>query len=67
MSTATISSKLSDLGTFEINGERFVVLKKDYLDEILTLTQSFDAGEKLLKTGKTRSFSEFVKNLARRR
>ena len=67
MSTATLSRKLHDLSTFEVKGEEFVVLKKDYLDEILTLAQSFDAGEKLLKFDKTRSFSEFIKAFARKK
>ena len=67
MSTTTLSRRLSEFGTLEMKGEEFVVLKKEYLDELLTITHSFDAGEKLLKTGKTRSFSEFFKNLPRKR
>jgi len=47
-------------------GEKFVVLKKEYLDELLVLLQSVIMGEKLLKEKKTRSFDEFLKSLSKR-
>jgi hypothetical protein len=45
-------------------GEKFVVLKKEYLDEPLILLKSVFVGEKLLKEKKTRSFDEFLKSLS---
>ena len=55
------------MSAFEIRGEKFVVLKKDYLDELIILMKSFIDGEQLLKSGKTRSFSEFSKTSSKRK
>ncbi len=57
----------STTGTFEIKGETFIVLKKEYMDELLTLMKSVVTGEKLLRLGKTRSFGEFIRSLPRKR
>jgi hypothetical protein len=54
------------VGDLEIRGERFVVLKKEYLDELLILLKSVFVGEKLLKEKKTRSFNEFLKSLSKK-
>lgn len=54
-------------GTFEVKGETFVVLKKEYIDELLTLMKSVVTGEKLLRSGKTRSFDEFLVSLPRKK
>jgi len=64
----TIFSKkrIKNLGNLEIMGEKFVVLKKEYLEELLTLLKSVVEGEKLLKEKKTRTFSEFLKTLSKK-
>lgn len=67
MPTITIPKKINTIDTFEIKGEKFVVLKKEYLDELIILMKSFMTGEKLLAEGKTRSFSEFLKNISKQR
>ena len=67
MAAITIPKKLKTIDTFEIKGERFIVLKKDYLDELLILMRSFINGERILKEGKTRSFNEFLRTISRRR
>jgi hypothetical protein len=54
------------VSNFEIMGEKFVVLKKEYLNELLTLLKSVFVGEKLLKEKKTRSFDEFLKSLSKK-
>lgn len=54
-------------GTFKVKGESFIVLKKEYMDELLTLMKSVVTGEKLLRSGRTRSFGEFLKSLSHRR
>lgn len=54
-------------GTFEVKGETFIVLRKEYVDELLTLMKSVVTGEKLLRSGKTRSFGEFLKFLSLKR
>ena len=64
MATITIPQKLN---TFEVRGEKFVVLKKESLDELLVLMKSVSTGEKLLREGKTRSFTEFLKSVKRRK
>ena len=64
MATITIPQKLN---TFEVRGEKFVVLKKENLDELLVLMKSVSTGEKLLREGKTRSFTEFLKSVKRRK
>lgn len=48
--------------SFDVKGEEFVVLKKDHFKELIALFNSVIAGEKLLKTGKTRSFEDFIKS-----
>ncbi|HEY4475702.1 MAG TPA: hypothetical protein VJB92_03205 [Candidatus Paceibacterota bacterium] len=65
VTTATIK-KIDTLNTLEIKGEKFVLLKKAYLDELLTLMRSFNAGERILRTGKTRSFNDFLKSVSRK-
>ena len=67
MATITIPKKINYIETFKIEGENFVVLKKDYLDELLILMRSFAAGEQLLKNGKTRSFSDFLKTISKKK
>jgi len=67
MATITIPKKLNTIDTFEVKGEKFVVLKKEYLDELLILMKSFLIGEQLLKEGKTRSFSDFLKSLSKKK
>ena len=67
MATITIPKKLDTIGAFKIKGERFVVLKKDYLDELIILMRSFLVGEKALREGKTRSFNEFLKDISKKR
>jgi len=67
MTTITIPKKLNTIDTFEIKGEKFVILKKDYLDEILILMKSFVIGEKMLKEGKTRSFTDFLKVISKQK
>jgi len=67
MTTITIPKKINTIGTFEVKGEEFVVLKKEYLDELIILMKSFITGERLFKEGKTRSFSEFLKNGSKQR
>lgn len=67
MATITIPKKLNTIGTFEVKGEKFVVLKKEYLDELMILMKSFVIGERLLREGKTRSFNEFLKSVSKKR
>ena len=64
----TIFSKKrgKNLGNLEIMGEKFVVLKKEYLEELITLLKSVIEGEKLLKEKKTRTFDEFLKTLSKK-
>ncbi len=66
MATITIPKKVDTIDTFQIKGEEFIVLKKEYIDELLLLIKSVIEGEKMLKEGKTRSFSEFLKNISKR-
>jgi len=67
MLTINTVKKSGIMSAFEIRGEKFVVLKKDYLDELIILMKSFIDGEQLLKSGKTRSFSEFSKTSSKRK
>lgn len=67
MATITIPKKLNNIDIFEIKGEKFVVLKKEYLDELLILMKSFLEGEKLLKEGEIRSFTDFLKSLSKKK
>ncbi|NCO25257.1 hypothetical protein GW901_01855 [Candidatus Parcubacteria bacterium] len=67
MDTITIPRKLNTIDTFDIKGEKFVVLKKEYLDELLILMRSFIAGEQLLQEGKTRSFKDFLKSISKKK
>jgi hypothetical protein len=67
MATITIPKKLNTIDAFEVKGERFVILKRDYLDEMITLMKSFLTGEKMLKGGKTRSFNAFLKDVPKKR
>lgn len=55
------------VNTFEVKGEEFVVLKRDYLDELILLMKSYITGEKALKEGKTRSFSDFLKAISKKK
>jgi hypothetical protein len=66
MAVVTKNNKNKIVGDLEIRGERFVVLKKEYLDELLILLKSVFVGEKLLKEKKTRSFNEFLKSLSKK-
>jgi hypothetical protein len=65
MATITMPKKLNTIGAFDVKGERFVVLKKDCLDELITLMKSFLIGERMLKEGKTRSFDTFLKTISK--
>ena len=70
MNTVTIPKtnlKIDIADTFEVKGEEFVVLKKDYLDELFILMKSVFTGEKLLKEGKTKSFNDFLTSLSKSR
>lgn len=67
MTTVATPKKINTLGAFEVKGEKFVVLKKDYLDEILILMRSFVEGEKLLGEKKTRSFTDFLKSISKKK
>ena len=67
MSTITSAKKLGSFNTLEVKGEMFVILKKAYLDELLTLMRSFESGEIMLRSGKTRSFQKFLKGLPKQR
>jgi len=55
-------NQTESLVTLDIKGERFVVLKKEYLDELLVLFRSFLGGENLLKNGSEKFFSDFLKS-----
>jgi len=35
MATITVPKKAKAIDSFEVNGERFVILKKDFLDKLL--------------------------------
>lgn len=63
MATLIAPQKIGTMDTFEVKGEKFVVFKKEYLDELFTLMRSFTAGEKILREGKTRSFADFLKSI----
>lgn len=60
-------TKENMIDTFEVKGEKFVVLKKDYLDELVILMKSFITGENLLKERKTRSFSDFLMSISKKK
>jgi hypothetical protein len=49
MTVIAKNNKNKIISNFEIMGEKFVVLKKEYLDELLILLKSVFVGEKLLK------------------
>lgn len=66
MATFTIPKQSKTIDTFRIRGEEFVILKKDYLEELIILMRSFIEGEKLLKEKKTRSFGEFLRSISRK-
>ena len=53
--------------TFEVQGERFVVLKKEYLDELMVFVESVTRGEELLRSGRTRSFNDFLNTAQRKK
>lgn len=67
MAAITIPKKYNTLDTFEVKGEKFVIFKKDYFDELLILMKSVMMGEKLLKNGRTRSFREFLKSVSKKK
>jgi hypothetical protein len=67
MATVVSTNKPGALSTFEVRGEKFVILRKVYLDELFKLMNSFVHGEKLLKAKKTRSFREFIDAAGKRR
>ena len=70
MNTATLPKtipKIDIADTFEVKGEEFIVLKKEYLDELFLLMKSVFTGEKLLRSSKTRSFDDFLTSLSERR
>lgn len=60
MNTTANILKTDNLNTLEVKGEKFVILKMEYLNELLILFRSFVAGEKLIKSRKTRSFDDFL-------
>jgi hypothetical protein len=66
MAVITKNNKGKIVSNFEIMGEKFVVLKKEYLDELLILLKSVFEGEKLLKEKRTRSFDEFLRTLSKK-
>jgi hypothetical protein len=67
MANQTITKKeIKSFGNLEILGEKFVVLKREHLEELLTLLKSIIEGEKLLKEKKTRTFTEFLKALSQK-
>ena len=66
MATFTIPKKIDTIDTFQVKGEEFVVLKKEYLEELLILMKSFAVGERLLREKKTRSFTDFLKSVSRK-
>ena len=69
MNTTTITrnSTVAPIGTLKMRGENFIVMKEEYLNELLILMKSVTFGEKLLKEGKTRSFKDFLSSLSKRR
>lgn len=67
MALTTIPKKINTIDSFQIRGEKFVVLKKEYLDELFLLLRSFLRGEQLLRGGATRSFGEFLRSAAKKR
>jgi len=67
MATIAITKKINTIDSFQVGGEKFVVLKKEYLDELLLLMRSFVMGERLLKEEKTRNFNDFLKTTTTRR
>jgi len=67
MNTATNILKTGNLNTLEVKGEKFVILKKEYLDELLILFRSFVNGEELVKDKKTRGFDDFLKTVSKSR
>ena len=67
MATTTTPKKINTIDSFQIRGEKFVVLKKEYLDELLLLMRSFATGERFLHERKTRSFAEFLRAVSSQR
>lgn len=55
-------TNLHKFNTIDIKGEKFVLLKEDYINELFTLFKSYQNGEKLLKEKKTRNFDTFLKS-----
>ncbi len=67
VATTTSQRKLRGFpGTFHVKGEEFVILKKEYLEELLILMDSVTEGERRLHEGRTRSFNEFLKSVSKR-
>ncbi len=56
-----------NVATLSLAGEEFAVLKKEHLEELLLLVQSATTGERLLRTGKTRNFKQFIATRRKRR
>lgn len=67
MITFTIPKRIDAVGNLQIRGEKFLVIKKEYMDELFLLMQSFTTGERLFREGKTRSFTEFLKSISSRK
>ena len=66
MAVITKNNKGKIISNFEIMEENFVVLKKEYLDELLILLKTVFVGEKLLKERKIISFDEFLRSLSKK-
>ncbi len=62
-----IKNGAGGIGTLRIKEESFAVLPKEYWTEFERLLKSVIDGERAIKEGKARSFSEFLKSLPRRK
>lgn len=56
----------TSFGTLKMEGEDFVVMKREYLNELFILAKSVAIGEGLLREKKTRSFRDFLKSFSKR-
>ena len=66
MVAVTIPKQIDTIDSFKIMGEDFVILKKDYIDELSILMKSFIEGEHLLKKNQTRIFDDFFKSISKK-